>query len=96
MELHSNDQLLQDLSKSAGVDFLALRKKYSSLQPPPPTSQGEKNHGEQAKKDMETLEKYKICQGCSGTGIQKSIYNFRVVESDCEVCEGECITMRLK
>jgi len=95
MELKSNDKLLQDLSKSAGVDLLALRKKYTMLQPLS-HSQGENRNGEQATKDMETLEKYKICQGCSGTGIQKTIYNFRVVESDCDVCEGECLTMRLK
>ncbi len=85
-----SDKLLEELSKSAGVDLMALKEKYSSRK-----SGGiGTNLSEEAKKADETLSKYIICQTCQGQGIVKSIYNHMVMEKTCEVCDGESVVLR--
>jgi hypothetical protein len=39
-----------------------------------------------ATQDFEKLDNYIICKNCNGNGTVKSIYNFMVLERDCEVC----------
>lgn len=102
MEISASDSVLKELSVTASVDFLALKEKYKGVaaanQNAAKSSSSNNNNNreerEQAARDMAKLDKYKICQGCGGSGIQKTIYNHRVVESDCEVCEGDCVMLR--
>jgi DnaJ-class molecular chaperone len=41
--------------------------------------------------DFKKLAGYAVCKACQGQGIQKSMYNHRVMESNCEACDGEGI-----
>lgn len=36
----------------------------------------------------------KICRGCEGLGIARTIYNHRVMERTCDVCEGEGVVAK--
>lgn len=84
-----SDKLLEELSKTAGVDLLALKEKYAARNVAASTELTE-----QAKQAHDTLSKYVICQSCQGRGIVKSIYNHMVMEKTCEVCDGESVVLR--
>lgn len=84
-----DNAVLEGLSKKAGVDFVALKEKYSNIQN---SVNAHSNHNQtNATEDFEKLNKYKICSKCQGLGIVKSIYNHRVMESECDECEGDAI-----
>lgn len=86
--LPSDQSTLDSLSKQAGVDFAALKTKYSNK------TTTESISNVDSSKDTSALDKYKICSNCNGQGIIKSIYNHMVVEKDCEVCDGESIVLK--
>lgn len=97
---------LSTLSKSAGIDLVALKAKYqrvaqenaasAALNPSAASQQAledTKRQKADMKADTERLNNYKVCPNCQGSGIVKSIYNHMVMERDCEVCDGECVMM---
>lgn len=92
---------LVKLGESAGVDFIALREKYSQIRQQA-TDQAlssvsgampTKEEIEKAKQAEENLSKYKICPTCNGLGIKKTKYNHMVLESTCDDCDGDSIVM---
>jgi DnaJ-class molecular chaperone len=87
-----SEKLLEELSRTAGVDFLALKQKYSS------NSSGSIVSNESASEEVinahNSLSKYAVCQVCQGQGIVKSVYNHIVMEKTCESCDGESIVLR--
>lgn len=87
-----SDKVLGELSRTAGVDLIALKEKYSSLS----KQQGSKTSAEtkKAEEANEVLSKYVICQACNGQGIVKSVYNHMVMEKTCEACDGESIVLK--
>jgi hypothetical protein len=92
--MDSNTELLNSLSKSAGVDLAGIKEKYVALKSAVPvkvpTTRNQQSNGTV---DFQKLENYKICKSCNGKGTVKSIYNHMVLERECEECEGESIIM---
>jgi hypothetical protein len=92
--MDSNTELLNNLSKSAGVDLAGIKEKYvalkSAVPAKVPTTRNQQSNGTV---DFQKLENYKICKSCNGKGTVKSIYNHMVLERECEECEGESIIM---
>jgi DnaJ-class molecular chaperone len=93
---------LQRLGKTAGIDLVALKLKYESSIAS--SSASSNSHGcsryntkehsglESNKTDsFSALDKYIVCRNCNGMGTTKSIYNFMVLEKECNVCDGESI-----
>lgn len=94
---------LEALSRSAGVDLVALRNKYSNgsnnggLEHGVSSSSSEsgRNLNQQSHVDAnKELSKYKICQTCQGMGIVRSKYNHMMLEKTCEECDGDCIILQ--
>ena len=89
------------LSKQSGIDFNALKEKYSVKSSSSTSTLGAEdiltetmqadllNRRQEAHQANEALSKYRICDTCHGTGIQKYIYNFISMETNCDQCEGE-------
>lgn len=85
-----SDQLLEQLSKTAGVDLLALKEKYANVAKTSASS----NMSDEAKHAEDALSKYAICNACQGQGIVKSVYNHMVMEKTCELCDGESVILK--
>ena len=79
---------LAQLSATIGIDLDALREKYKGV------SDGSKPASDEVKaraaeEAFRTLEKYKTCTKCGGTGLIKSVYNFISMENNCDECDGD-------
>lgn len=94
--------MIDDISKSAGVDFNYLKSKYKSLQTQIDAENSSNNVTARETKlsesavpvsnnDMQRLDNYRICKTCLGKGTVKRIYNHMVLERDCEECDGNSI-----
>ena len=88
------------LSAQAGIDFVALKDKYSKVaeqQKRAATAEGDPQFEEKRKAAEQAnavLDRYTTCAMCQGTGIFRSVYNFRTMESNCEACDGDGIMMK--
>ena len=83
------NRLKETLKATSDIDLDALRAKYANRAK---QSEGKDKDERTKSKDVNAvLSKYSICQGCGGTGMQKSIYNHRVMEKTCEVCDGDVL-----
>lgn len=94
MELSTGrSELLDNLSRSAGVDLNGLRDKYRGISPADEAKRANlPQSGERIKQeDLAKLDNYKICKSCLGKGTVKTVYNHMVLEKDCEECDGESI-----
>lgn len=79
------------LSATAGVDFEALREKYTKLKaeaPPVPVL------SEEAAAVYERLDAITTCSICVGSGIEKYMYNNQQREQNCTGCDGEGLIHR--
>ncbi len=92
---------LDYLSKVSGVDFVALREKYSKQKTYASAREQIEvtNHvvplSEEERKNIDTtLSKYHICKNCNGLGVVKSVYNHMTMERTCEECDGESIILQ--
>jgi hypothetical protein len=98
---------LEFISKTSGVDFLALREKYKNVkhdgseQSPvtkttdtAPSDSNTDKLGKQPHVVDEILSRYNICKACNGLGIVKTIYNHMTMERTCEECDGDSIVMQ--
>lgn len=94
--------MIDNISKSAGVDFNHLKNKYKSLQTKIDAENSLNNVTARETKlsesavpvsnnDMQRLDNYRICKTCLGKGTVKRIYNHMVLERDCEECDGNSI-----
>jgi hypothetical protein len=92
--METKSELLDQLSRTAGVDLNGLRDKYRGII--------QEEHAKKEKdvsagganvkpEDLAKLDNYKICKACLGKGTIKTIYNHMVLERDCEECDGESI-----
>ena len=84
------------LSAACGVDLVKLKQKYSGMAADRSQVVCEETVFSAAKSSMLTsqdianrLDNYKVCKTCGGQGIVKTLYNHRVMESNCEECDGE-------
>ena len=96
------------LSNQSGIDFNALKEKYAAKSATSTSTQGaadlltdammseQMQRQQEARIANEVLDKYRTCDMCHGTGIQKYIYNFMSMESNCDTCEGEGLLIRKK
>jgi DnaJ-class molecular chaperone len=89
------DNVLEELSKTAGVDFIALKEKYKTLKPDASkitvtagTSSATSNQDAN-----QILSKYSICKTCNGQGIVKTLYNHMTLEKTCEDCDGDSVVV---
>ncbi len=87
---------LDSLSAACGVDLVKLKQKYSGMAGDRPSVVQQDTVFSQIKPTVLTsqdianrLDNYKICKTCNGQGIVKTLYNHRVMESNCEDCDGE-------
>ena len=84
------------LSAACGVDLVKLKQKYSGMAADRPQVVQDTVFAPAAKSSMLTsqdianrLDNYKVCKVCGGQGIVKTLYNHRVMESNCDECKGE-------
>ncbi len=88
------------LSATAGVDFLALREKYSAIAAKRPIVTAREPGIEATDREKIELEgharldKLIACHVCHGSGIEKYVYNFSVREQNCSKCDGEGVVQR--
>lgn len=90
---------LDSLSAACGVDLVKLKQKYSGMAGMAgdrPAAVQQDTVFSQIKPAVLTsqdianrLDNYKICKTCNGQGIVRTLYNHRVMESNCEGCDGE-------
>lgn len=93
---------LEYLSKVSGVDFHALRDKYSGnkYKTERATASSADDNGkakyseEKAKEINEKLSQYHICKSCNGMGIVKTFYNHMMLEKTCEECDGDSLILQ--
>ncbi len=92
-----NTNTLKAVGKTAGVDFIGLRNKYSGMSGMKPTKAKKQEIDEiKAKANAEAherLDKFKICKTCNGLGYIKEIYNHQVREKNCDDCDGESLVL---
>ncbi|KAJ1434291.1 hypothetical protein B484DRAFT_446740 [Ochromonadaceae sp. CCMP2298] len=91
----ASKELLESLSRTSGVDFKAMKLKYEIVRAKQSVASQElaTDIASQPSEDLERLNNYCICKGCNGKGTIKTIYNHRVMEKDCEECDGESIVL---
>ena len=96
-------QSFDQLSSQAGVDFAALRAKYTSVareeqskarETATATASTNTSKQDAALEAMRRLDDYKICNRCQGQGTVKELYNHFWQEKDCPDCDGEAIVQR--
>lgn len=95
---------LDGLSDTIGIDLEGLRQKYAnkgSASHHVVDSEADifdtmqkAARAEKIKHANDTLDKYKTCHVCQGTGLMKSVYNFMTLESNCDHCEGEGVIIK--
>ena len=95
----NNDQALRTASETSGIDFSALKSKYSSgsaFRRATPTTQSEIDDIklQAAKESHARLDNLKICTKCEGLGYINERYNHQVKEINCPQCDGESILMK--
>ena len=98
-DIESN-KLYSNLQMNTGIDFKALKDKYSS----PIVAESDSNHStissevfiraeDENKLAFDKLGKYKVCTSCNGQGFVKIIYNHIVKQVNCDACEGDAILL---
>ena len=95
--MEASDEKLKTLHENSGVDFIALRKKYSAVKSSQEKDTSAKQNiprapnGMTIQEQFDSLDKYEICKRCGGEGIIKEIYNHMVMQKTCPECDGESI-----
>ena len=97
--MQATDSELKALSKTAGVDLMALKEKYSQdkFANRANSSSGVKMSEEEREAAMAAhrrLDDFKICLKCDGQGYIKEMYNHQMREKTCPDCDGESLLMR--
>ena len=100
--MEASDDKLKSLAETTGVDFIALKKKYTGVKAVQEktvnnnknvTNTNEKttSGGSSIQEQYVSLDKYVVCKTCKGMGIIKEIYNHMVLDKTCPECEGDSI-----
>mmetsp|Transcript_21806 Transcript_21806/g.30107 ORF Transcript_21806/g.30107 Transcript_21806/m.30107 type:complete len:106 (-) Transcript_21806:135-452(-) len=94
--LEEDKNNLQELSLSAGIDLIALRTKYNTIDNNRATQiyreSSTSTSSYTAPQSSTVLDSYHICKTCMGKGTIKVLYNkHMVVEKECSECLGESI-----
>eukprot|EP01035_Chromulina_nebulosa_P027299 gene27299-35868_t len=100
MATSNNVEALSNLSSTAGIDLVALRRKYLAVKENSETSSSHEINRENKFENIDksaaaSLDDYVICKSCLGKGTVNSVYNkCIVVERECEECDGNSILLR--
>lgn len=103
----SNQASYSKLQANGGVDFSALRLKYTEKSASAGTAQANISRNcsssnnppkhnytkEEIKNTNDKLNKYQMCSACQGQGTVKIMYNHISKTVNCEVCDGEAILL---
>ena len=90
---------LARLSRTAGVDLEALRRKYLR-----PAAAGAARDGQPAASPLATPAQVAAserlaalralpCRICKGSGLERAPYNHMLLERNCEACDGEGVLL---
>eukprot|EP01038_Epipyxis_sp_PR26KG_P007498 gene7498-10215_t len=104
--MDNSSEKYTEISKITGVDFLALKSKYSKQKQDyeqiiQPTNMNiiDNLSSNQVTKSFvaeigDKLDQYKICISCNGSGTIKYKYNHMILDKECENCDGEGILIK--
>lgn len=102
--METSDSTLKQLSQSAGVDLLALKKKYAGVKAaavePTLDHSGSSSASTteigklSVKEQFERLDKYTVCKECHGLGLIKYVYNHMSMQKTCPECDGDSLQVK--
>ena len=96
--MEATEDKLKELQTNCGIDFIALKQKYSKHEynNNNKTSEFGSVSASMKQQQFDSLDKYSICKSCLGAGVTKSIYNHMVLERTCNECNGDSILLNPK